>query len=143
MSRDSARNWWCRARLTRAIAAAKKADLLVLSATAPSADADQLVAAAESMEFLVFVKAVADSAELREVVHYVPTAKGFGAAVRAGLGWGMYSEQLVAPALANGSFVRISMHNLMYHCSGSAGSSTARWSTHGTTGSPGRPFRRT
>lgn len=28
-------------------------------------------------------------------VHYVPTAEGFGAAVRAGLGWGMYPEQLV------------------------------------------------
>lgn len=41
-------------------------------------------------------------------VHYVPTAEGFGAAVRAGLGWGMYPEQLAAPALADGSFVRIS-----------------------------------
>jgi LysR family transcriptional regulator, chromosome initiation inhibitor len=40
-------------------------------------------------------------------VHYVPTAEGFGAAVRAGLGWGMYPEQLAAPALADGSFVRI------------------------------------
>ncbi len=28
-------------------------------------------------------------------VHYVPTAEGFGAAVRAGLGWGMYPEQLI------------------------------------------------
>ena len=35
-------------------------------------------------------------------VHYVPTAEGFGAAVRAGLGWGMYPEQLV-----NADFVRI------------------------------------
>jgi LysR family transcriptional regulator, chromosome initiation inhibitor len=41
-------------------------------------------------------------------VHYVPTAEGFGAAVRAGLGWGMYPEQSAAPALADGSFVRIS-----------------------------------
>lgn len=41
-------------------------------------------------------------------VHYVPTAEGFGAAVRAGLGWGMYPEQLAAPALADASFVRIS-----------------------------------
>jgi LysR family transcriptional regulator (chromosome initiation inhibitor) len=41
-------------------------------------------------------------------VHYVPTAEGFGAAVRAGVGWGMYPEQLAAPALADGSFVRIS-----------------------------------
>ena len=38
--------------------------------------------------------------------HYVPTAEGFGAAVRAGLGWGMYPEQLAAAALADGSFVR-------------------------------------
>jgi LysR family transcriptional regulator (chromosome initiation inhibitor) len=28
-------------------------------------------------------------------VHHVPTAAGFGAAVRAGLGWGMYPEQIV------------------------------------------------
>src|SRR5258705_663531 len=41
-------------------------------------------------------------------VHYVPTAEGFGSAVRAGLGWGMYPEQLAAPALADASFVRIS-----------------------------------
>ena len=41
-------------------------------------------------------------------VHYVPSAEGFGAAVRAGLGWGMYPEQLAAPALVDGSFVRIS-----------------------------------
>jgi LysR family transcriptional regulator (chromosome initiation inhibitor) len=41
-------------------------------------------------------------------VHYVPTAEGFGAAVRAGVGWGMYPERLAAPPLADGSFVRIS-----------------------------------
>ena len=41
-------------------------------------------------------------------VHYVPTAEGFGAAVRAGLGWGMYPERLAALSLADGSFVRIS-----------------------------------
>jgi LysR family transcriptional regulator (chromosome initiation inhibitor) len=41
-------------------------------------------------------------------VHYVPTAEGFGAAVRAGVGWRMYPEQLAAPALADGSFVPIS-----------------------------------
>jgi LysR family transcriptional regulator (chromosome initiation inhibitor) len=41
-------------------------------------------------------------------VHYVPTAEGFGAAVRAGLGWGMYPEQSAAPALADGSFLQIS-----------------------------------
>jgi LysR family transcriptional regulator (chromosome initiation inhibitor) len=40
-------------------------------------------------------------------VHYVPTADGFGAAVRAGLGWGMYPEQLAAPQLDDGAFVRI------------------------------------
>jgi len=39
-------------------------------------------------------------------VHYVPTAEGFGAAVRAGLGWGMYPEQLATPELAHGSLVR-------------------------------------
>lgn len=32
---------------------------------------------------------------LRRPIHYVPTAEGFGAAVRAGLGWGMYPEQLI------------------------------------------------
>jgi LysR family transcriptional regulator, chromosome initiation inhibitor len=41
-------------------------------------------------------------------VQYVPTAEGFGAAVRAGLGWGMFPMQAAAPALADGSFVRIS-----------------------------------
>lgn len=40
-------------------------------------------------------------------VHYIPTAEGFGAAVRAGLGWGMYPEQLAAPAIRDGSFVRL------------------------------------
>ena len=41
-------------------------------------------------------------------VDYVPTAEGFGAAVRAGRGWGMYPEQLASAWLADGSFVRIS-----------------------------------
>jgi LysR family transcriptional regulator (chromosome initiation inhibitor) len=40
-------------------------------------------------------------------VHHVPTADGFGAAIRAGLGWGMYPEQLAVAALHDGSFVRI------------------------------------
>ncbi|MGY4712765.1 LysR family transcriptional regulator ArgP [Mycolicibacterium sp. CBM1] len=40
-------------------------------------------------------------------VHYVPTAEGFGVAVRAGLGWGMYPQQSARAALADGSFVRI------------------------------------
>ena len=39
--------------------------------------------------------------------HYVPTAEGFGAAVRAGLGWGMFPESLAAPDIADGVFVRI------------------------------------
>ena len=37
-------------------------------------------------------------------VHYVPTAEGFGAAVRAGLGWGMYPEQLAAQELGRWHF---------------------------------------
>jgi LysR family transcriptional regulator (chromosome initiation inhibitor) len=41
-------------------------------------------------------------------VHYVPTAEGFGAAVRAGLGWGMYPEQLADAGVAAGDFARIS-----------------------------------
>ena len=39
--------------------------------------------------------------------HFVPTAEGFGSAVRAGLGWGMFPENLAAPALADGSFVQV------------------------------------
>jgi hypothetical protein len=34
-------------------------------------------------------------------VHHVLTAEGFGAAMRAALGWGMYPEQLAAAALHN------------------------------------------
>ena len=49
--------------------------------------------------------------EISRPVHFVPTADGFGSAVRASLGWGMYPEQLAAASLADGSFVRISdMH---------------------------------
>ena len=40
--------------------------------------------------------------------HFVPTAEGFGAAVRHGLGWGMFPDSLAAPGLADGSFVRVS-----------------------------------
>jgi LysR family transcriptional regulator (chromosome initiation inhibitor) len=40
--------------------------------------------------------------------HSVPTAEGFGAAVRAGLGWGMFPDSIAAPHLDDGSFVRIS-----------------------------------
>ncbi|BBZ34369.1 pyruvate carboxylase [Mycolicibacterium confluentis] len=43
----------------RAIAAARKAGLPVLASSAPSADVEELLAAADSMEFPVFVKAVA------------------------------------------------------------------------------------
>jgi LysR family transcriptional regulator (chromosome initiation inhibitor) len=39
--------------------------------------------------------------------HFVPTAEGFGAAVRAGLGWGMFPETLAARHLEDGLFVRI------------------------------------
>jgi LysR family transcriptional regulator, chromosome initiation inhibitor len=45
--------------------------------------------------------------DITRPVHYVPTADGFGAVVRAGHGWGMYPEQLAAAALADGAFVRI------------------------------------
>ena len=41
-------------------------------------------------------------------VHYVPTAEGFGSAVRAGLGWGMFPTRSAAPHLTDGSFVQIS-----------------------------------
>jgi LysR family transcriptional regulator (chromosome initiation inhibitor) len=40
--------------------------------------------------------------------HFVPTAEGFGGAVRAGLGWGMFPDSLAASHLADGSFVRVS-----------------------------------
>ena len=41
-------------------------------------------------------------------VHYVPTAEGFGAAVRAGLGWGMFPTSLAASYIADGSFIPVS-----------------------------------
>ena len=44
--------------------------------------------------------------------HFVPTAEGFGSAVRAGLGWGMFPDSLAAPALKDGSFVRIADEHL-------------------------------
>lgn len=44
--------------------------------------------------------------------HFIPTAEGFGAAVLAGRGWGMYPEGLAAPHLADGSFVRITKAHL-------------------------------
>jgi LysR family transcriptional regulator (chromosome initiation inhibitor) len=39
--------------------------------------------------------------------HFVPTAEGFGAAVRAGAGWGMFPESIAASHLADRSFVRV------------------------------------
>jgi LysR family transcriptional regulator (chromosome initiation inhibitor) len=44
--------------------------------------------------------------------HFVPTAEGFGAAVRAGLGWGMFPESLAASAIEDGSFVRVAEWHL-------------------------------
>jgi LysR family transcriptional regulator (chromosome initiation inhibitor) len=44
--------------------------------------------------------------------HFVPTAEGFGAAVRAGFGWGMFPDSLAAQPLGEGSFVRISDEHL-------------------------------
>jgi LysR family transcriptional regulator, chromosome initiation inhibitor len=46
--------------------------------------------------------------DIRRPQHFIPTAEGFGAAVRAGLGWGMFPASLAAPHLADGSFVRLS-----------------------------------
>jgi LysR family transcriptional regulator, chromosome initiation inhibitor len=46
--------------------------------------------------------------DIKRPVHYVPTAEGFGSAVRAGLGWGMFPESLAAVGEADGSFVRVS-----------------------------------
>jgi LysR family transcriptional regulator, chromosome initiation inhibitor len=46
--------------------------------------------------------------DINRLQHFVPTAEGFGAAVRAGLGWGMFPDSLAAPHLAGGSFVRVS-----------------------------------
>jgi LysR family transcriptional regulator (chromosome initiation inhibitor) len=71
-------------------------------ATAPSLAWNRVDALQDMLVRRVFRRTVAMS------VHYVPTAEGFGAAVRAGLGWGMYPEQPAAAALADGSFVRIS-----------------------------------
>jgi LysR family transcriptional regulator, chromosome initiation inhibitor len=45
--------------------------------------------------------------DIARPVHYVPTAEGFGAAVHASLGWGMYPDSLAATELADGTFVRI------------------------------------
>lgn len=44
---------------------------------------------------------------IERVTHFVPSAEGFGAAVHAGIGWGMYPEQLAVDELAGGAFVQI------------------------------------
>lgn len=46
--------------------------------------------------------------EIARPVHYVPTAEGFAAGVHAGLGWGMFPEQLIAAELDAGTVVRVS-----------------------------------
>src|SRR5262245_14466326 len=50
--------------------------------------------------------------DVRRRQHFVPTAEGFGAAVLAGLGWGMFPDSLAAPRLRDGSFVRVSQTHL-------------------------------
>jgi len=45
-------------------------------------------------------------------VHYVPTAEGFEAATRAGLGWAMYPERAALAAVDAGGFVRITNAHL-------------------------------
>ena len=67
--------------------------------------------------------------DIARQTHYVPTAEGFGAAVRAGLGWGMYPGQpgrtsIWTTARSSGS----RMCTSMCHFSGSAGSWRGRWS---------------
>jgi LysR family transcriptional regulator (chromosome initiation inhibitor) len=46
-------------------------------------------------------------AAVERPVHYVPTAEGFTAAVRAGLGWGMFPEQQAEPELAKGLLIQV------------------------------------
>jgi LysR family transcriptional regulator, chromosome initiation inhibitor len=45
-------------------------------------------------------------------VKYVPTTEGIGAALRSGIGWAMYPEQLCAPLLAEGALVPICAQHL-------------------------------
>lgn len=45
--------------------------------------------------------------DIARPTHFVPTSEGFAAAVRAGLGWGMFPEALAAPEIEAGTFVRI------------------------------------
>jgi LysR family transcriptional regulator (chromosome initiation inhibitor) len=46
--------------------------------------------------------------DVRRQQHLVPTAEGFGATVRAGLGWGMFPENLAATHVADGAGMRVS-----------------------------------
>jgi len=50
--------------------------------------------------------------DIKRPQHFVPTAEGFGAAVAAGLGWGMFPDSLAESRLREGSFVRISKTHL-------------------------------
>lgn len=59
------------------------------AATAPSLAWNRADALQDQLLRKVFRRTI------RRPVHYIPTAEGFGAAVRAGLGWGMYPEELV------------------------------------------------
>ena len=70
-------------------------------ATAPSLAWNRDDALQDMLLRRVFRRAIA------RPVHYVPTAEGFGSAVRADLGWGMFPDSLAAPQEANGSFVRV------------------------------------
>ena len=45
-------------------------------------------------------------------IHFVPTAEGFAAAVRAGLGWGVFPEQRATSLLNDGTMARISEAHL-------------------------------
>jgi LysR family transcriptional regulator, chromosome initiation inhibitor len=50
--------------------------------------------------------------DVRRPQHFVPTTEGFGAAVRAGHGWGMFPDSLVARHVGDGSLVRVSDEHL-------------------------------
>jgi LysR family transcriptional regulator, chromosome initiation inhibitor len=50
--------------------------------------------------------------DIKRPQHFVPTAEGFGAAVLAGLGWGIFPDSLASPRLGDGSFVQVSEAHL-------------------------------
>ena len=60
--------------------------------------------------------------------HFVPTAEGFGCAVRADLGWGMFPETWPNLHLRTVRSFGWPTRTSTCRCSGSAGSSTVRWS---------------